>query len=456
MAHDVRLIRSPISVVGMVLTTVSAVLFLIVFLADLFGLHSNPYVGVLFFLVFPAIFLVGLLLIPIGAWYERRRRAAGKAPSELSWPRVDLNVPRQRRTAVAIFALTMANVVVVSLAAYKGIEYMDSVSFCGQVCHEPMRPEFTAHQDAPHSGVACVRCHVGPGAASLVSAKVAGVRRVVAVALNSYSRPIPAPVHDLRPAREICQQCHWPAKTHGDLIRRVTEYADDEENTELVTTLQVHVGGGSDRAGGASGIHWHASAGVDIEYVTTDEKRQVIPYVRLRTPDGTVREYVAEGVTPEEIAKGERRKMDCLDCHNRPSHTMTATAERAVDRAIAAGEIPKTLPFVRREVVKAVKGGYASQDAGAESVARALRDFYSTQHSAVFASQREDVERAVSAAERVYRRNVFPEMKVEFGSYPNHIGHTDTPGCFRCHDDSHKAADGKVIAQECDACHTFE
>ena len=180
MAGDVRLIRSPVSVVGMVLTTVSAVLFLTVLLADLFGLHTNPYVGVLFFLVFPAIFLLGLALIPLGAWYERRRRAAGKAPSELSWPRIDLNVPRQRQLAVAVFALTMANVVIVSLAAYRGIEYMDSVAFCGQVCHEPMKPEFTAHQDAPHSGVACVSCHVGPGAASLVSAKVAGIRRVVA------------------------------------------------------------------------------------------------------------------------------------------------------------------------------------------------------------------------------------------------------------------------------------
>lgn len=457
MSREVRLIRSPIAVVGMVLTTVSAVLFITVFLADLFGLHSNPYLGILFFLVFPAMFLAGLVLMPLGTWYERRRRAAGKAPSELHWPRVDLNVPAQRRTAIGIFALTMANVVIVSLAAYRGIEYMDSVAFCGQVCHEVMKPEFTAYQDAAHSRVACVQCHTGPGASSFVRSKVSGVRRVVGVALDSYPRPIPSPVHDLRPARDVCEQCHWSAKRHGDVVRRVTDYADDEANTASVTMLQMHVGGGGgERTGGAAGIHWHAGADADIEYVTTDEARQVIPYVRMSSADGSVAEYFAEGVTPEDVAKGERRRMDCLDCHNRPSHTMTATAERAVDRALAAGEIPGNLPFVRREIVKAVKASYPSQDVAAESIGNAIREFYRAQHATVFAAQRQDVERAVSGAGRVYRRNVFPEMRVGFGTYPNNIGHTDSPGCFRCHDDSHKTRDGKVIGQDCDTCHSVQ
>ncbi len=456
MAQDVRLIRSPISVVGMVLTTISAVLFLVVFLADLFGLHTNPYVGILFFLILPGIFLFGLVLIPLGAWLERRRRAAGKPPSEIHWPRVDLNVPGQRRAAVAIFALTMANIVIVSLAAYRGIEYMDSVQFCGQVCHEVMKPEFTAYQDGPHSRVTCVKCHIGPGASWFARSKVSGLRQVVAVSLNTFSRPIPSPVHDLRPAREVCEQCHWPEKFHGEIVHRVAEYADDEKNSETVTALQLKVGGGSDRTGGATGIHWHTNPATNIEYVTTDDKRQVIPYVRLTRPDGTVREYFAEGATAEQIERGERRRMDCIDCHNRPSHPMAATAERAVDAALATGEIPKTLPFVRREAVRAVKASYPSQEAAAESIAAALREFYRTQHQAVYMAQRQDVERAVAAAERVYRRNVFPEMKVQFGTYLNNIGHMDSPGCFRCHDDSHKTRDGKAIGQECDTCHNIE
>ena len=192
MTRDVRLIRSPLSVAGMVLTTVSAAAFLVVFLADLFGLHTNPYIGILFFLILPAVFVVGLALIPFGAWIERRRRAAGKAPSSLSWPRIDLNDSRQRITAVIVFSLTIANVVIVSLAAYRGVEYMDSVEFCGQVCHTVMKPEFVAHQNQPHARVKCVECHVGPGASSFAKAKLAGTRRVLAVARHSYSRPIVA------------------------------------------------------------------------------------------------------------------------------------------------------------------------------------------------------------------------------------------------------------------------
>ena len=450
---EVRLIRSPISVLGMWLTTVSAVTFLVVFLADLFGLHTNPYIGIVFFLILPSIFLFGLVLIPLGAWLEKRRRDRGLPPSQINWPKFDLNIPTQRRTAVAIFALTMANVVIVSLAAYRGIEYMDSVQFCGQVCHEVMRPEFTAFQDGPHSRVTCVQCHIGPGASWFARSKVSGMRQVIAVARGSYSRPIASPVQNLRPAREVCEQCHWPEKFHGEVVRRVAEYSDDEKNSESVTTLQLKVGGGSARTGGATGIHWHTNPATDIEYVTTDAKRQVIPYIKLTNADGSVREYFAEGVTPDQVAKGERRRMDCIDCHNRPSHPMSPTPERAVDTALFTGEIPKSLPFIRRETVKLVKASYPTQDAAAESIAAGLREFYRTQHPNVYNAQRQDVERAVSAAERVYRRNVFPNMNVQFGTYLNNVGHMDSPGCFRCHDDSHKTKDGKAIGQECDTCH---
>src|SRR4029453_5714208 len=315
----------------MVLTTISASVFLIVFLADLFGLHTNPYLGILFFLVLPGVFLFGLPLIPLGAWLQRPRRGA-----------------------VITFALTMANIVIVSLAAYRGIEYMDSVAFCGQVCHSVMKPEFTAYQDGPHSRVTCVQCHIGSGASWFAKSKISGTRQVLAVTFHTYSRPIPSPVQNLRPARDTCEQCHWPEKFHGDKIVRVFEYGEDEKNTESITTLQVHVGGGSERLGIAPGIHWHMNVANEVEYIATDDKRQVIPWVRVKDRFGNVREYTAEGAKPEEFAKGERRRMDCMDCHNRPSHPMAATPERAVNQRMARGDIPKTLPFVRRETGQAL------------------------------------------------------------------------------------------------------
>jgi NapC/NirT cytochrome c family, N-terminal region len=455
-ARDVRLIRSPISVAGMVLTTISASVFLIVFLADLFGLHTNPYLGILFFLVLPGVFLFGLALIPLGAWLERRRRARGRPSSQIHWPRVDLNDPVHRRAAVIAFALTMANIVIVSLAAYRGIEYMDSVQFCGQVCHSVMKPEFTAYQDGPHSRVTCVQCHIGAGASWFAKSKVSGTRQVLAVTFHTYSRPIPSPVQNLRPARDTCEQCHWPEKFHGDKIVRVFEYGEDEKNTESITTLQVHVGGGSERLGIAQGIHWHMNVANEVEYIATDDKRQVIPWVRVKDRFGNVREYTAEGAKPEDLAKGERRRMDCMDCHNRPSHPMAATPERAVNQRMARGDIPKTLPFVRRETVKALKASYPSQERAEEGISRSLRDFYRSQFPTEFMSRRQEVEKAANAAMDIYRRNVFPEMNVAFGTYPNNIGHMDFPGCFRCHDDSHASKDGKKIGQDCETCHKIE
>src|SRR6476646_4022112 len=456
MVRNVRLIRSPISVVGMALTTMSAVLFLIVFLADLFGWHTNPYLGIVFFLILPGVFLFGLALIPFGAWIERRRRARGRAPSEVHWPRIDLNDPAQRTTAVIVFVVTMANIVIVSLAAYRGVEYMDSPQFCGQVCHTVMKPEFTAYQDGPHSRVTCVQCHIGPGASWFAKSKISGARQVLAVSFHTYSRPIPSPVQNLRPARDTCEQCHWPEKFHGDKVRRIYEFAADEKNTESVTVMQVHVGAGSERLGIAQGNHWHMNVANEIEYIATDDKRQVIPWVRVKDRFGNVREFSAEGVTPEQLAKGERRRMDCMDCHNRPSHPIAATPERAVDELIARGTIPRTLPFVRREAVKALKIGYPTQEAAGEGISHTLRDFYRSQYPQAYMSQRPDVEKAVQATETVYRRNVFPEMNVQFGTYPNNIGHMDFPGCFRCHDDNHKSKDGKAIGQDCESCHKIE
>jgi hypothetical protein len=449
------LFRNPVSVAGAVLATIGAVVFLTVFVADLFGYHSNPYIGIVFFLVLPAIFVFGLMLVPVGIWIERRRRGAGRAPSELRWPSVDLNIPRQRRIAIAILALTIVNVVVVSLAAYRGVEYMDSVAFCGQVCHEVMQPEFVAYQDGPHARVTCVECHIGSGAPWFVRSKLSGTRQVFAVLLNTHQRPIPSPVENLRPARDTCEQCHWPEKFHGDKIEVIREYADDEQNTETTTTLQIHVGGGSAKLGLATGIHWHMSVANRIEYITTDDKRQVIPYVKLTTADGRTKEYVAEGVTPAELAAGERRTMDCMDCHNRPSHPFALSAERAVDEAMSIGEISTKLPFARREAVAALKATYASQEAAAEAIASRLRTFYREKYPTVYGAQQQDVERAVNATARLYRRNVFPSMNVGWGSYPNNVGHMAFPGCFRCHDESHKAADGSVIRQECDLCHAM-
>jgi hypothetical protein len=308
-----------------------------------------------------------------------------------------------------------------------------------------------AYEDGPHSKISCVQCHIGPGAPYLVKAKVDGVRQVFAVLMNSHARPVPSPVHTLRPAREVCEQCHWPAKFHGDSVQVKREYADDEAVTESTTTLRIHVGGGSEKLGIATGIHWHMNVANEVRY-RADPTRQKIPWVWVKDRTGAEREYVMDGVSREELDKLELRTMDCMDCHNRPSHMFYPSPERAVDAAIARGELSK-LPFIRREAVAALKATYADRATAERDIAGHLTNFYRANGKAI---PQQDLERAIEATQRLYSRNVFPKMNVTWGTYPNNIGHVDAPGCFRCHDDNHKTKDGRAIKQDCDLCHQIE
>jgi hypothetical protein len=452
-----RTLRNTLSIAGAALTTASAVLFLAFFLLELIGWteHANPYLGIIFFLLLPSVFVVGLLLMPLGAWLERRRRLRGLPPSLREWPRLDLNHPRTRTILLVVFALTPVNVLIASLAAYKGVEAMDSVGFCGQVCHEVMQPQFVAYQNGPHSRVKCVACHIGPGADWFVRSKLSGARQVYAGRMNTHSRPIPSPVHDLRAARETCEQCHWPTQFHGDKLETRFEYAADEQNTETRTTLQIRVGG-VDANGVPRGIHWHVAEQNAIEYIALDRERQNIGYVKLTGPDGTLREYYAEGVTDAQLAAGERRRMDCVDCHNRPSHRFAATADRAINEAMGAGAIPKDLPFIKREALALVSASYPSREQAAAEIAQRLSAFYREQYPELWTSRQDDIARSVRSLQGVHARNVFPTMNVTFGSYVNNIGHMDAPGCFRCHDDRHKTKAGDVIKQDCESCHVIQ
>jgi nitrate/TMAO reductase-like tetraheme cytochrome c subunit len=452
------LFRNAITIFGAALTTTGAVLFLAFFLLDLVGMHSNPYVGMLFFLVCPGLFVAGLVVMPIGMWFAHRRRAAGEKAWRPAWPKIDLNEAVQRRAVLVFFASTVANILIVSVAAYSGIEYMDSPQFCGRLCHEVMEPEFAGYQEGAHSRVACIQCHIGPGAPWFVKSKLSGLRQVYAVTFNTHSRPIPSPVTDLRPARDTCEQCHWPEKFHGDKIRAVRTYADDEGSTASTTTLRMHIGGINRLDQTATGIHWHVSAMNRIEYIAADDKRQVIPYIKLDDGKGHVTEFFADGVTDAASLKGERRVLDCIDCHNRPSHTFAFSAERAVDDAITAGGFDLKLPFIRREAVKVLKASYPSKDAAFKGIQDGLTAYYRDNYPN---AAREAVLQAVVTAQHVFERNVFPTMNVSWGSYANNVGHSDPgpssfPGCFRCHDDSHKTRAGKVISQDCGLCHTIE
>jgi nitrate/TMAO reductase-like tetraheme cytochrome c subunit len=441
------LARHPLAIAGAVVATASAAVFITLVIAMLVGMLNNPYAGLVVFIAIPAVFAIGLLLIPAGMSLERRKLL--RNPSAVSeWPVVDFRRAEVRRATLLIAGLTAVNLMIILLAGYGGLHAMETPSFCGQACHAPMHPQFQAWQGAMHSGVPCVECHIGEGAAALVHAKLSGVRQLMMVAVNTYPKPI-APGAKMPPGAqaELCSSCHKPGRVIADRVRVLREYADDEANTETMTALQMHM---SVTTSSAHAIHWHADPAVRVEYVATDAERQTIPYVRVTDAKGQVKEFVAPDTKDEAIRGAERQKMDCIDCHNTVGHPISPTPEQAVDRAIAAATVSRELPFVRRESVRLVKESHATQEEGVRAIEEGLRNFYRARAGSV---DPQVVTRTVGAVQEVYRRNVFPAMKVTWGSYPDNKGHMTSNGCFRCHDDSHEAKDGSKISGDCEYCH---
>ena len=439
-----------ISQIGVVIVTSATILWLALLPSTSRVLVPNPYMGILMYLALPGIFIGGLILIPVGMLWERRReRKAGELPAV--FPPLDFQNRELRRLLAFIGVTTFANVVIAGQLSYSAVSYMDSVSFCGQTCHTVMQPEFTAYQNSPHSRVECVQCHIGPGAGWFVRSKLSGVRQVFAVTFHTYSRPIAAPVQNLRPARETCEACHWPQQYGGDRLKVIDKFADDEHNTETKTVLMMHIGGGNGRVG----IHGvHMGPGVRIRYAASDEKRQTIPWVEYRDAAGKATAYVsadAKGAMPGNLPV---REMDCIDCHNRPTHAYQMP-EPAVDLKLADGSIAAELPFAKKTAVGLLKAAYASREEAGAKIPSGFAAFYREKYPDVFAAKQGEIERSGRAVLSIYQRNIFPDMRVTWGSYPNNIGHTDFPGCFRCHDDNHATAGGAKVTQDCGACHNM-
>jgi len=441
MASDAKGPRNLIAMLGASVAVVSGVLIVGLAIAGLLGYAGSPYVGIVAYLILPMFF--------IGGRAATRAAERGQEPPPL--PVIDLNESMTRKKVVAFVAITAVNLVIVAFASYQGFHVMDSPAFCGKTCHTVMDPEFTAYQRSPHARVACVECHIGPGASWFVKSKLSGAWQLVSVSFDLYSKPIPTPVHALRPARETCEACHWPAKFAGDRLLVRTVYGNDEQNTETKTVLLVHVGGGDNSVGRPTGIHAHVAPGVQVRYLS-DPERTKITTVESIFPDGEKRVFKTKDSPATEPPPEAWRTMDCVDCHNRASHRFRQPGPE-VDLAIQAGRIDRTLPFIRREAVKALQAEYASREDAKVKIREALIGFYRTLDPAAYDTRAKLVEASADEVGNIYGYNVWPHMKITWGTYASKIGHEESDGCFRCHDDEHTTADGKTISQDCDMCH---
>jgi NapC/NirT cytochrome c family, N-terminal region len=441
--------RTLLGLLSVVVVTVCAVAILTIVALHFTGAALSPYAGILAFMVMPAGFVLGLVGVAVARIRMRRAQLRGQPLH----PAFDLANPRDRERLVAVGALTAVNLMIMALVSYHGVHFMDSTGFCGKVCHQVMEPEFTAYQNSPHARVECTDCHIGPGASWFVKSKLSGTRQVFAVAFNTYERPIPTPIENLRPARETCEQCHWPAQFHGDRVKVLSRFQDDETNTDLKTVLLLKVGGGSLESAFATGIHWHVAS--QIDYRAAPDRRTIY-WVRVQRQNGATQEFWSQE------AKGKRdsilalpmRRMDCIDCHNRPTHAYQRPSD-AVDAALLSGKIAQDLPYVHRQAMALLEAEWPSKEVALASFGDSLKAFYQREYPEVATTRAAVIEAAGQAISDIYARNIFPHMHITWGTYPNMIGHRDEGGCFRCHDDNHSTADGETISQDCGTCHNL-
>jgi len=441
-----------VSLVGMILAVTAAGL-IIGFLSyeGITGVEK-PYLGLMTYFLFPGMLIFGLLLVPAGAYLVRQRRRAQVGQEIPPFPRLDFNDPHKRHVFIFFVLATIGFVLIVSIASLKGFEFTESTTFCGELCHVVMAPEHTAWANSPHAKVKCVECHVGPGAAWYVKAKLSGMRQLYAVLFHTYPETIETPIDNLRPARDTCEHCHWPEKFYAGRQKIFYHYAPNEANSPREINMLIKIGG-TPKSSNSMGIHWHISS--KVSYIATDKKRINIPYIKVEGKDGKITEYVdtEKPLTKAEIETGKKREMDCTDCHNRPTHIYRAPGVE-MDENFVSGHIDASLPYLKKVAVEVLTRPYKTAEDAKATIAKELPAYYAKNYPAVATAKAKEIAKAVTVVQDIYGRNFFPAMKVSWNTYPNFIGHFYTPGCFRCHDGKHKSAEGKFISKDCEMCHT--
>ena len=438
-----RHFRNWISWIGILLAASALFSFLLLVAIDQFAGHRNPYVGILAYVVAPFFFLIGVILAFFGAILQRRRERRAERAAEPLAIKIDLSRPRDRKILGAFAAGSVAFLFVTALGSYQTYQYTESVQFCGKTCHTPMEPQFVAAQHTAHAEVDCVACHVGPGAAAYFKTKVNGVKQLYHTVANDFERPIHVNAANPRPPQFICEQCHWPKRYVGNVDKTYHHYLSDEKNTPFGVRLLLNVGGGDPSNGPQGGIHFHMNIANKIEYIATDDQRMNIPWVRM-TNDKGVTEYRTPDFT-DDPSKYKIQRMDCMDCHSRPAHKVH-TPNDAVDLALSTGRLNPATPWIKAKVVAALVQPYNTGKEADEGIARSLREAYPDPNVA---------NPIINETQEIYHANFFPEVKMDWRSHPDFVGHKNWNGCFRCHDGKHVAADGQmsIKASDCRSCH---
>jgi hypothetical protein len=445
------------SFIGSVIAFVSLFMIIFLFVVSFFFSQGGSYLGLFMWIVLPVFLVLGLLIIPIGMIRKHKKNKRLGVVVEKNWPKLDLNNYRTRN-AVAIFSIgTLVFLLLSAVGSYEAFHYTESVEFCGTLCHDVMKPEYVAYHNSSHARVSCVECHVGSGANWYMRSKLSGLYQVYAVATGNYPKPITTPIRNLRPARETCEECHWPEKFYARQLVMNKHYLPDEENTEWDISLQMKTGPAYSALGLEEGIHWHINPDVKVEYFSTDSVREEIPWIRytnLKTGEVKIFERDSAKNSNLQLGSNEIREMDCMDCHNRPSHDYH-TPVSFINNAITAGKIPKELPDIKYLTMEILANKFPTTDSALAYIDKEIRGYYEMMYEDIFVNNSQLIDQAIEGVHEEFLQNVFPEMGVRWDVYQNHIGHLEFQGCFRCHDDKHSTSSGERISMDCNLCHTI-
>jgi hypothetical protein len=446
-------VYNPITLTGAGIASLSFGLIIFLFALDLFSTQENTYMGILTYIVIPSFLIIGLLLIAFGIVREKRRERLGKVRGAYL-PVINLNDPKQRSMFLTFAIGTIILMVFSAFGSFKAYEYTETDEFCGTVCHKVMEPEYTAYLDSPHSRVGCVGCHIGSGTNWYVKSKISGAYQVYSVLFHKYSQPIPTPVEALRPARGTCEECHTPSLFYNQTRVDHTYFLSDQENTKSGLSMLIKIGGGKSELGSIKGIHWHANQDNIITYIYTDERRLVIPWVKVVSKNGKESIFRSTDTKFDEKSFNQNnlRTMDCIDCHNRPSH-IYHQPDKMINENLANEKMDESLPYIKSISVEALEDNYYSKEQAFENIQQTINDFYASNYPEIYKSKKDVIESNIEIVKIIYGRNYFPYMNANWKHFPDNISHVYTPGCFRCHDGKHVSNDGKVISKDCNSCH---
>ena len=448
-----RVFYNPLSLVGAGVAAFNVGFMVFLLVVEAFSRRAHPYADLIVWIILPAFALCGVALFAFGIWRERRRERQGIA-GERRFAILDINDPKHRAAAIFLLGALTLLTMLYGFAGYKAYEWSESTAFCGTMCHAVMGPEHRAHSRSVHAQIACADCHVGPGAKEFVLAKLRGTRQLIHLMADSYPRPIPTPVVDLRPSQEVCENCHGPKLQVHQRLESRDYFLSDEKNSRK--TINVLFRMGATPAGAQQRppkMHWHYSTTEEIAYAASDEKRTTIPWVRVKRLDGKERVYrTADSKLSDAEAAASARKMDCTDCHNRVGHPFRPARE-ILNALLATKLVDPSLPEIKRVSVEAIEAEYKSRDDALKGIDRSIREYYQKSHPGVASSKGAAITAAVHAVQTAYANNYDPHMKVTWKSFPNNQGHMSSPGCFRCHDGNHRSDDGAVLSADCSTCH---